>query len=154
MITYTNALTYFLTISVCLLLLYNFLATVLFSFKKELLLEKKKVLLGQKMLLTVIFIVFIIYLITAKNIPTDLFVLPWIWGFLTGHIVIARKNRWLNELLGLGVLLAITIVLFFKQTEIIQTVFNAEMNSIKYEIFVVYLISGFILGRLFWSRST
>ncbi|QHI39116.1 hypothetical protein IMCC3317_45170 [Kordia antarctica] len=151
--TYVNALEQFLTASICIVLLYNFLTTVLFCFQKELLFEKKKIQIGQKILLILTLIAFGIYLFTAKTIPTDLFILPWIWGFLASHLFIVRKNRWLNELLGLGMLLAITIILFFKQTEIIQTVFDVEMYRIKYEIVGAYVSLGFVLGALFWTKS-
>lgn len=152
--TYVKALEQFLIASICIILLYNFLTTVLFCFQKELLVEKKKIHIGQKILLIFTFIAFGIYLFIVKTIPENMFVLPWIWGFLASHLFIVRKNRWLNELLGLGILLAITIILFFKQTEIIQTVFDVEMNSMKYEIAGVYLSLGFTLGTLFWAKSS
>ncbi|MBC8753846.1 hypothetical protein H2O64_04140 [Kordia sp. YSTF-M3] len=140
-----SALEYFLSITISLLLLYNFLTTVLFCFQKELLTENKSVRIFQRLLLVIILLAMFVYVFNTENIPselTELYVLPWIWGFLASHIFIIRKKRWFNELLGLGVLLAITIVIFFKQEDLIQ-----EKNS---SVYFLYLILGVLLGGVFW----
>lgn len=141
---YLPVLEYFLSISISVLLLYNFLTTLLFCFQKELWKAKKSVRVVQKLLLIIIFIVMIIYAINIKTIPPKMFVIPWIWGFLASHIFIIRKKRWLNELLGLGILLAITIVIFFKQADFIE-----DTNS---NVYFLYLILGVVLGAIFWPR--
>ncbi len=141
---YINVLEYFLSATICLLLTYNFLTTVLFCFQKELLTEKKSIRTFQRLLIVIVLIAMFVYIFNTENIPPELYVLPWIWGFLASHVFIIRKKRWLNELLGLGILLAITIVLFFKQADLIH-----DMNS---KVFFIYLVFGVLLGAIFWPR--
>ena len=83
----------------------------------------------QQFVLVVILIGMIVYQRITTNAETSLSIIPWIWGFLAGHAFVTLKKRWINELLGLGILLAITIILFFKQTEIVQLF--TENNSTK-----------------------
>ncbi|WP_146169760.1 hypothetical protein [Kordia periserrulae] len=89
----------------------------------------------------------------AMHIKT-LSVIPWIWGFLAGHVYITQKKRWLHELLGFGLLIAITIILFFKQTEIIQFITQQDITNIITEIHLVYVVAGFVLGMLLWARTS
>ncbi|MEM6721774.1 MAG: hypothetical protein AAF611_20770 [Bacteroidota bacterium] len=91
----------------------------------------------------------------TATIQTDhLSILPWIWGFLSGHLFITLGKRWLNELFGLGILLAITIVLYFKQLEIIQLFTTLEITAIATTVYLIYMTAGFMLGSLLWSNST
>lgn len=150
---FSSVLEYFIPITVYLLLTYNFLATTLFCFKKELLTEKKSVRRFQHFLLTFIFICMIIYHNTTTVTTPQLSIIPWIWGFLSGHVFITPKKRWINELLGLGTLLAITIVLFFKQTEIVQVFTTLDVAVIATTVYLVYISVGFILGAFLWSNS-
>ncbi|MGH1388465.1 hypothetical protein [Kordia sp.] len=150
---FSSILEYFIPITVYFLLTYNFLATILFCFKKELLTEKKNIRVFQQFLLIFIFICMIIYHNTATNTTPRLSITPWIWGFLSGHIFITPKKRWVNELLGLGTLLAITIVLFFKQTEIVQVFTTLDVAVITTTVYLVYICVGFVLGAFLWSNS-
>jgi hypothetical protein len=143
---------YFLSISISLLLVYNFLTTVLFCFQKELLTENKRIRMFQQFLLGIILILMFAYVLNTKNISAELYVIPWIWGFLASHLFIIRKKRWLNELLGLGVLLAISIVIFFKQSEIIHFFTKQEPQPVVYEVYLGYLSLGVFLGAIFWPR--
>jgi len=141
---YLPVLEYFLSISISILLLYNFLTTLLFCFQKALWKAKKSVRVLQQLWLAIIFSVMMVYAINIESIPPKMFVIPWIWGFLASHVFIARKKRWLNELLGLGILLAITIVIYFKQADFVQ------QSTTK--LYVLYLILGVIFGVVFWPR--
>lgn len=84
---------------------------------------------------------------------TELSILPWIWGFLAGHLFGSLKKRWINELLGLGFLLAITIILFFKQTEMLQLFTSREVSTIATTVYLLYLVVGFILGVFLWPHT-
>ena len=144
-------LEYVLSIIVYLLLTYNFLATVLFSFKKELLIEKKTVQKLQQFLVWIAFIGMIVYAYLFDFKMPQLSIIPWVWGFLLGHLYSNFQKNWFNELLGLGVLLAITIVLFFKQTDIIST-FTTQIADHILWIHIAYMSIGIFLGRLLWPR--
>lgn len=148
-----NILMYFIYTSIGILLVYNFLTTLLFCFKKELLSNHKSIHIVQQVLLAIQLFALIIYLYKAENYTSELFLICWIWGFLTSHLFIQRKKRWIHELLGLGILLAITIVLFFKQEEIIQTITSQELKTISVEVAIIYIISGLFLGAILWSKS-
>jgi hypothetical protein len=127
------------------------LATVLFSFKKELLIEKKTVQKLQQFLIWIAFIGMIVYAYLFDFKMTHLSIIPWVWGFLLGHLYSNLQKNWFNELLGLGVLLAITIVLFFKQTDIIST-FTTQIADHILWIHIAYMSIGIFLGRLLWPR--
>jgi len=144
---------YFLYSTITILLVYNFLTTILFCFKKKLLSTHQNIVLTQKIFLVVIFFVMIAYYCKAEKIPTEMYLISWTWGFLTSHLFITRKKRWIHELLGLGILLAITIVLFFKQEEIIQVVTRKKIETIGIEITSIYLMLGLVLGAIFWPRK-
>jgi len=147
-----NFIVYFLSISIGMLLVYNFLTTVLFCFQKELLTENKSIRLFQQLLLIIILILMFVYVLNAKKILTALNIIPWIWGFLASHLFMIRKKRWINELFGLGVLLAITIVLFFKQSDVIHFFTTQEPQHVAVEVYVIYISLGIFLGHIFWAR--
>lgn len=147
-----NILIYFIYISISILLAYNFLTTVFFCFKKELLIHHKNIQAAQKLLLVAQLFALIMYLYKIENSSPEIFLACWIWGFLTSRLFLYRKRQ-MHELLGLGILLAITIVLFFKQEEIIHLVTQQELKAIKVEIAITYLLSGLFLGTLFWPKS-
>ncbi|WP_157559972.1 hypothetical protein U8527_08310 [Kordia algicida OT-1] len=96
----------------------------------------------------------LIYFGFTKVEATHIQLLPWIWGFLAAHIFSARKKRWINELLGLGILLAITIILFFKQTEIIQLFTEETITTIPALVYIIYGSVGFVLGGLLWQKTS
>lgn len=90
--------------------------------------------------------------ITTKE-TAQLSIIPWVWGFLTGHIFSFQKKQYINELVGLGIVLAMTIVLFFKQTEIIELFTTTSIATMKITIYLLYMGIGFILGTFLWSNS-
>lgn len=147
-----NFIVYFVSISIGMLLVYNFLTTVLFCFQKELLTKNKSIHTIQKVLLLIILLFMFVYVLNTKKSAPELYVIPWIWGFLTSHLFIIRKKRWLNELFGLGILLAITIVLFFKQHDIIHLFTAKEPQHVAVEVYVIYMCLGILLGTIFWPR--
>ncbi|WP_298518382.1 hypothetical protein [uncultured Kordia sp.] len=149
---FSATLEYFILIVVYALLSYDFLATI--GFKKPLGKEKKSVQRFQQVLLILILLCMILYYRSATITTVQLSIVPWIWGFLAGHIFIKTKKRWLNELLGLGILLAITIVLFFKQTEIIQSFTTTDIATITSTIYLLYINLGFLLGIFLWPSTS
>ncbi|EDP95018.1 hypothetical protein KAOT1_01744 [Kordia algicida OT-1] len=151
---FSSILGTFLSVTIYTLLVYNFLATVLFCFKRELLTEKKRIHNFQQVSLVITFIGMLIYFGFTKVEATHIQLLPWIWGFLAAHIFSARKKRWINELLGLGILLAITIILFFKQTEIIQLFTEETITTIPALVYIIYGSVGFVLGGLLWQKTS
>lgn len=148
-----HTLMYFIYTSVIILLIYNFTTTIFFNHKNQLLATYKSFHRAQQMTLAVIFFAMILYLCKASSIPTKFYTIPWIWGFLTSHLFTYRKKRWIHELLGLGILLAITIVLYFKQEDIIQTITLQKLKAISIEIVVVYIMLGLLFGAVFWPKS-
>ncbi|AXG70505.1 hypothetical protein KORDIASMS9_02745 [Kordia sp. SMS9] len=151
---FSAIMAYFLSITLYVILTYNFLKTVFFCFQKELLTENRNIRRFQQFLLVLLFICMMVYHKTAKTELEELSILPWIWGFLSGHLFVTRKKHWINELLGLGILLAITIVLFFKQTEIVQLFTEEAIANVLPTIYLVYMSLGFVLGVLLWSNSS
>lgn len=94
------------------------------------------------------------YFGSTKIEATHVRLLPWIWGFLAAHIFLTRKKRWINELLGLGILLAISIILYFKQTEIIQLFTKETITTIPLIVYIIYICIGFVLGGILWAKLT
>lgn len=149
-----NFLLLFLYISIIILLIYNLLITFNSFLKKEVSTRFQGIDIAQKILLSLIFIVIIVHFRKATTIPAQLFLTPWIWGFLTGHIFFKPKKRWLHEFFGLGILLAITIILFFKQENILQYLITKKLPNMHFVICCFYAVTGIVLGILFWGQSS
>ncbi|MEM6686992.1 MAG: hypothetical protein AAF617_14520 [Bacteroidota bacterium] len=150
---FSSVLGYFLSVTIYTLLAYNFLTTVLFCWKKQLLSGNSNVRKLQQYVLVLMLICMIAYYKMTVVAAHNLSILPWIWGFLSGHLFSTLEKRWLNELFGLGILLAITIVLFFKQIEIIQLCTTLEITAIATTVYFIYMSAGFMLGSLLWSNT-
>ncbi|WP_298424413.1 hypothetical protein [uncultured Kordia sp.] len=147
-----NTLMYFVYIFTIILLVYSFIATILFSFEKKLLTTNIHIQTIQKWSLVVILFALMLFFCKSKTIPAKFYITPWIWGFLTSHLFIYRKKPWIHELLGLGILVAITIVLFFKQEEIIKVVTKHSLETVSIEIAVIYITAGLLFGVVFWPK--
>lgn len=120
---------------------------------KEVFIQKKSILKIQQVLVVLIFIGMLMYY-NSKGYTASLSIIPWIWGFLAGYIFKISRKRWLNEFIGLGILLAITIILFFKQTELIQLVTNLGVSTISSTVHIIYIVTGFILGVFLWYNAS
>ncbi len=147
-----HTLMYFIYTSVIILLIYNFITTIFFNHKNQFLVTSKSFHTAQQITLVVIFFAMILYLCKVSIIPTKFYTIPWIWGFLASHLFLYRKRQ-IHELLGMGILLAITIVLFFKQEDIIQAITQQELKIISIEITIVYIMLGLLFGAVFWPKS-
>jgi uncharacterized membrane protein YagU involved in acid resistance len=130
------------------------LVTTLPDYKEALFVEKKYTQPLQQLLMCIALIGMLYYAYSVEFKMATISVIPWVWGFLAGRIFCFLKKSWCNELFGLGILLAITIVLFFKQTEIIKLLTEAPISDIATVIHLSYISVGFVLGMIFWSRSS
>ncbi|WP_420572687.1 hypothetical protein [Kordia sp.] len=151
-----NILEYFLLISTSILLLYNFVATVLFPLKKELFTTTRSLKKIQQVVLIMILIGMIVYLFYTKNTITaqsSMIIIPWIWGFLASHLFSVQNRNWFIELLGLSILSAITIVLFFKQQDINELFAQKSIFQTSSYLYIVYAGLGLLLGRLLWPGN-
>lgn len=151
---FSTFLAYSITIVTYALLVYHFLRIVLFNLRNESLSIQQKMLKIQQVLLCLVLVGMLIFHYASAEKMTKASIIPWIWGFLAGHVYITRKKRLLNELLGFGMLLAMTIILFFKQPEIIQFITKQDITHIITEIHIVYVVAGFVLGMLLWTRTS
>lgn len=151
---FSTFLAYSITIVTYALLVYHFLRIVLFNLRSESLSRQQKMLKVQQVLLCLVLVGMLIFHYTTGDEMTKVSIIPWIWGFLAGHVCFTRKKRLLNELLGFGMLLAMTIILFFKQTEIIQFITQQDITHIITEIHLAYIVAGFVLGMLLWTRTS
>ncbi len=129
------------------------MTTILFCFEKKLEATHKYIQTVQQLTLVVLLFAMMLYFCKSESIPTEFYLVLWIWGFMTSHLFLTLKKRLIHPLLGLGILLAITIVLFFKQEEIIETLKQKELTTIGIEIAIVYLILGLLLGIIFWPKT-
>lgn len=143
----------FLCATIILLLSYNCILTLFLSDTQKKIIPKKTIQILEKYLLGMLLLMLIFYFWKADHIPKKAFILPWIWGFLTGHLFFNLKKRWLHEFFGLGILLAITFILFIKQDDIF-TYFNIkDFQSYYIEICIFYALAGIFLGAIFWRKN-
>lgn len=90
--------------------------------------------------------------IIQHHTDNGMYTLVWIWGVLASHFFVVRKKRWVHEFLGIGIILALSIIIAFKQQDFINFLTDRKASQISFESYLSLLCLGFILGYIFWPQ--
>ncbi|WGK64284.1 hypothetical protein [Croceiramulus getboli] len=90
--------------------------------------------------------------IIQRSTEEGLFVLCYLWGVLGSHFFLAHKGKkLLPELLGVTLILAIAVLIFFLDNRSLIDFETTAGNQLQL-MYLVDLLTGLVLGRLFWPQ--